>query len=125
MELRAGNDVTLIANGTLAHRALAAADLLAQRGVSAAVLNLPTVRPIDHDAIGAAAARGPILTVEEHTTVGGLGSAVAEVVVTTHPVRMKMLGFPGVFAPTGSPEFLLEHFGMTPGSNLRVGPAVD
>jgi len=60
-----------------------------------------------------AAERGPIVTVEEHTVFGGLGSAVAEVVVDTRPVRMKMLGVPGVFAPTGSAEFLLEHFGLT------------
>jgi transketolase len=78
------------------------------------VLNLSTVRPIDRDAIAEAARRGPIVTVEEHTVHGGLGSAVAEVVVTTHPVRMRLLGVPGVFAPTGSAEFLFEHFGLTP-----------
>jgi transketolase len=71
------------------------------------------VRPIDRDAIVRAAQRGPIVTVEEHTIAGGLGGAVAEVVVETCPVRMKMLGVPGVFAPTGSPDFLLEHFGLT------------
>jgi transketolase len=112
-ELRAGSDVTLIANGVLVHRALDAADLLAQDGISAAVLNMATVRPIDRTAIVRAAERGPIVTVEEHTIFGGLGSAVAEVVVETTPVRMKLLGVPGVFAPTGSAEFLLEHFGLT------------
>ena len=54
------------------------------------------------------------MTVEEHTVYGGLGSAAAEVVVTSRPVRMRMLGVPGVFAPTGSAEFLLAHFGLTP-----------
>jgi transketolase len=53
------------------------------------------------------------VTVEEHTTHGGLGSAVAEVVVEEHPVPMRILGVPGVFAPTGSPEWLLAHFGLT------------
>ncbi len=53
------------------------------------------------------------MTVEEHTVHGGLGSAVAEVVVDAHPVRMRILGVPGVFAPTGSAEFLLDHFGLT------------
>jgi transketolase len=77
-------------------------------------MNLSTIRPIDREAIVEAAKRGPIVTVEEHTVYGGLGSAVAEVVVSTHPVRMRLLGVPGVFAPTGSPEFLLEHFGLTP-----------
>ena len=76
---------------------------------------MATVRPIDRDAIIAAAreTRG-IVTVEEHTTFGGLGGAVAEVVVTTHPVPMRILGFPGVFAPTGSAAWLFEHFGLTP-----------
>lgn len=113
-KLRSGSDLTLIANGTMVHRALDAADMLHHQGVSAAVLNMSTVRPIDRDAIVEAARMGPIVTVEEHTVVGGLGSAVAEVVVSTHPVRVSMLGFPGEFAPTGSPAFLMEHFGLTP-----------
>jgi transketolase len=113
VELRAGRDVTLIGAGILVHRALEAADLLASDGISAAVVNMATVRPIDRAAIVTAARRGPIVTVEEHTVIGGLGSAVAEVVVQTCPVPMRLLGIPGVFAPTGSPEFLLEHFGLT------------
>jgi transketolase len=112
-ELRSGTDVTIIANGVLVHEALAAADSLDREGISAAVVNMASVRPIDREAIVRAAGRGPIVTVEEHTIFGGLGSAVAEVVVDTHPVRMKTLGVPGVFAPTGSAEFLLEHFGLT------------
>jgi len=113
--LREGNDVTLIAAGTMVARALEAAELLAQDRVSARVLNMATVRPIDREAIIAAACetRG-IVTVEEHTTFGGLGGAVAEVVVTTHPVPMRILGFPGVFVPTGSAAWLFEHFGLTP-----------
>jgi transketolase len=112
-QLRPGTDVTVIATGVLVHRALEAAGRLATQGISAAVLNMATIRPLDRDAVIAAARRGPIVTAEEHTVIGGLGSAVAEVVVDTHPVRMKILGVPGVFAPTGSAEFLLEHFGLT------------
>lgn len=112
--LRRGADLTLIANGTMVCRALQAASLLQAKGVSAGVLNMATVRPIDREAIAAAAANGPIVTVEEHTTFGGLGGAVAEVVVTTHPTRMRLLGFPGEFAPTGSAAFLFEHFGLSP-----------
>jgi transketolase len=112
--LRSGDDVTIVAAGVMVARALDAADRLAADGISAAVLNLSTVRPIDREAIAEAARRGPIVTVEEHTVHGGLGSAVAEVVVTAHPVRMRLLGVPGVFAPTGSAEFLFEHFGLTP-----------
>ena len=111
--LRAGRDVTIVGAGVTVARALTAADWLASDGIDAAVMNLSTVRPIDRDAIAQAARRGPIVTVEEHTVHGGLGSAVAEVVVTTHPVKMKLMGVPGVFAPTGSPEFLLDHFGLT------------
>lgn len=112
-ELRAGTDVTLIAAGVTVPRALEAATLLEYDGISAAVLNLSTVRPIDRDRIVEAARRGPIVTVEEHTVVGGLGGAVAEVVVETHPTRMRLLGVPGVFAPTGSAAFLLDYFGLT------------
>ena len=112
-ELRSGTDVTLVAAGVTVCRALDAARLLEVDGISAAVLNVSTVRPIDRDCITAAARRGPIVTVEEHTVVGGLGSAVAEVVVETHPTRMRLLGVPGVFAPTGSPSFLLDHFGLS------------
>jgi transketolase len=114
--LRDGTDVTLIANGTMVCRAIEAASLLQDDGIRAAVVNMSTVRPLDHEAIRQAATAGPILTIEEHTVVGGLGGAVAESVVQSHPVRMRMLGFPGEFAPTGSPAFLFEYFGLTPQS---------
>ena len=114
--LRDGSDVTIVAAGVTVSRALDAAAMLEADGISAGVLNLSTIRPIDRDSIVTAARRGPIVTVEEHTVYGGLGSAVAEVVVTSHPVRMRLLGVPGVFAPTGSTEFLLQHFGLTPES---------
>jgi len=113
--LRDGEHVTLIANGTMVSRAMEAACLLAGQGVSASVLNMSTVQPLDREAIiGAAEETTAIVTVEEHSTRGGLGGAVAEVVVTTRPVPMKMLGVPGVFAPTGSSSWLFQHFGLTP-----------
>ena len=112
--LREGRDITLIANGTLVPRTLDAAALLAEVGVQARVLNMATVKPIDREAIVAAAVEtGGIVTAEEHTVCGGLGSAVAEVVVTTQPVPMRILGVPDTFAPTGSTEWLFEHFGLT------------
>ena len=112
--LREGEDITLIANGTMVSRALDAAVLLSDQGIEARVLNMSTVRPIDREAIVEAASqtRG-IVTVEEHTVYGGLGGAVAEVVSTTKPTLMRILGVPGVFAPTGSAPWLLEHFGLT------------
>ncbi|WP_337270163.1 transketolase family protein [Oryzifoliimicrobium ureilyticus] len=123
--LRPGDDVTLIANGTLTHRIFKAAAILAERGVSARVLNLATVRPIDEEAIIAAAREtGAILTAEEHSIFGGLGSAVAEVVVDNAPVPMKRLGVPGIYAPTGSAEFLLDEFGMTPSAIADAAQAL-
>jgi transketolase len=114
VRLREGGDVTLIANGTMVSRALDAAVLLCDKGISARVLNLSTMRPLDRDAIiEAAMETGRIVTIEEHTIYGGLGGAVAEVVATTKPVPMRILGIPGVFAPTGSAQWLLEHFGLT------------
>ncbi len=113
--LRQGSDVTLIGNGTLTHRLMTAATILAARGVQARVLNMSTVRPLDMGAVVAAATEtGAILTAEEHSTFGGLGSAIAEAVVDHAPVPMTRLGVPGIFAPTGSAEFLLDEFGMAP-----------
>lgn len=112
--LRDGHDVTLMSNGVLVSQALEAADLLAQKGVQARVLNMSTVRPLDKEAVQAAATEtGGIVTAEEHTIFGGLGGAIAEEVVSTHPVPMRILGVPGVFAPTGSASWLLEYFGLT------------
>ena len=113
--LRDGDAVTLIANGTLTHRLMKAAALLATEGIEARVLNMATVRPIDVDAIIAAVRdTGAILTAEEHSVFGGLGSAIAEVVVRECPAPMQILGVPGIFAPTGSAEVLLDEFGMSP-----------
>lgn len=113
--LREGSDLSIITNGVLTHRALLAASILENRDISVRVINMSTVRPIDKQAIAAAAIEtGAIVTCEEHTVFGGLGGAVAEVVVETNPVAMKILGVPGIFAPTGSANFLLDEFGMSP-----------
>ena len=112
--LRPGSDLTLIANGTMVSRALEAASLLAAEGVSARVINLATLAPLDRDAITAAAREtGAIVTVEEHSVHGGLGGAVAETVATTCPVPMRMIGVADRFAPAGPVEYLFEHFGLT------------
>jgi transketolase len=112
--LRQGNNITLMANGVMVCRAMQAAEELQKSGISARVLNMSSVKPIDREAIeDAARSTGGIVTAEEHSIYGGLGSAIAEIVAQTHPVKMRILGVPGVFAPTGSAEFLLEHFGLT------------
>ena len=111
--LRHGNDVTIVAIGTMVARALDAAQQLAQQGVEARVINAASVKPLDEATILAAAreTRG-IVTVEEAVVQGGLGSAVAELVSQQHPTRMRILGVTG-FAPTGSASFLFDHFGLT------------
>ncbi|WP_327699165.1 transketolase family protein [Streptomyces sp. NBC_00459] len=113
LTLRQGDDVTVIAIGTLVSRALDAARTLAGEGISVRVLNTPFVDPLDDDAVLAAASETrAIVTAEEATLSGGLGAAVASLVGQHHPVPLRLLGVTG-FAPTGSTGFLLEHFGLT------------
>jgi transketolase len=109
-QLRAGDDVALLATGIMVTAALDAAELLARSGISARVLNFPTISPLDTKVVIAAAAETRrIVTVEEAVQAGGFGSAVAEVVAQGSPARMRIMGIPG-FAPTGDVAFLLDHF---------------
>jgi transketolase len=117
--LREGSDVAILACGVMVTRALQAADALATSGVSACVVNFGSIAPLDIEAIRAAADLGAIVTVEEHSARGGLGGAVAEVVVGYKPCPMRILGFPG-FAPTGSASFLFEKFGLTADGIFRA-----
>lgn len=111
--LREGNDVTLIGTGTTVSRALEAAELLAAQGHQARVLNMATIKPLDQDAVlKAARETGRIVTAEEATTAGGLGSMIAHLLAVNHPTPMRTLGVTG-FAPTGSASYLLEHFHLT------------
>lgn len=114
VKLREGSDVTIVVNGVLVHSALDAAAELEAAGVSARVLNMSTVKPLDQESIldAARATRG-IVTAEEGLAAGGLGGAVAEVLAVHCPTPMRILGLPDVFAPTGSAEFLLDRFGLT------------
>jgi transketolase len=112
VQVRPGQDVTLVAVGTMVSRALWAAERLADEGVDARVLNMPFVAPLDEAVIlDAAAQTVGIVTVEEAITTGGLGAAVATLVAEQRPCRMRILGVPG-FAPTGDAGFLLDHFGL-------------
>lgn len=107
-----GVDAAIIANGTMVHRAVAAAQTLSAEGIRTRVVNMATISPLDESAILSAAETGAIVTVEEGNIRGGLGGAVAEVVTANTPVPMHIMGFPG-FVPTGSADFLMEHFGLT------------
>lgn len=111
--LRSGDAAAIIANGTMVHRALEAARMLAIEGIEAQVINMSSISPLDEAAIIEAGKTGAVVTVEEHNIKGGLGGAVAEVLSVHQPCAMRILGFPG-FAPTGSAEFLFKHFGLTP-----------
>ncbi|HEX3031707.1 MAG TPA: transketolase family protein [Bacillota bacterium] len=112
--LREGTDVTLMATGIMVSMALEAAEKLAAEGISARVLNFHTIKPIDAEAITAAAKEtGAIITAEEHTILGGLGSGVAEVAVATHPVPIEMVGIKDTFGESGTPDQLLEKYGLT------------
>lgn len=110
--LRKGSDAAIVANGTMVCRALAAAEQLAGDGLSVRVVNMSTVAPLDVEAILSAAETGAVVTVEEHSVRGGLGGALSEVISTSRPCHMRIMGFTG-FQPTGSAHFLCEHAGLT------------
>jgi len=112
--LREGNDVTIIGAGVTAWYCTQAADALAAEGIKARVLNCSSIKPLDCDAVLAAAreTRG-IVTVEEHQRACGLGSAVAECVTESHPCRVVRLGMQDRFGESGPGDKLLEHFGLT------------
>ena len=114
LQLTDGDDITVMAVGTMVSRALTAAEALRAEGIGLRVLNMTFVEPMDIDAVlRAARETHGIVTAEEATTTGGLGAAVASVVAQNHPAPMRILGVPRRFAPTGSASFLLEHFGLT------------
>jgi transketolase len=114
VELRAGTDVTIVATGTAVTRALDAAATLAVEGIQARVLAMPTIKPLDGDALVAAAEQtAGIVTVEEALT-SGLGGAVAEYLAPRRPTPMRLVGVPDTFAPTGSVEWLMDYFGISP-----------
>ncbi|HHV94478.1 MAG TPA: transketolase family protein [Firmicutes bacterium] len=111
--LREGTDVTLMSCGTVLERVLEAAARLVQDGVNPRVVSISTLKPIDKEAILAAAREtGAIVTVEEHNIVGGLGAAVSEVVADQHPCPVKRVGIPDTFADTGPYDELLDRFGL-------------
>jgi transketolase len=113
MRIIDGDDLTIIATGTLVSRAVAAALELKKAGISVRVINMTTVAPLDTvEVLAAAKETKLIITAEEAVTRGGMGGAVAEYLVQNHPVPMKLMGI-DTFAPTGSPTYLLEHFGLT------------
>ena len=108
-----GSDMTMIVSGILLKKAVDAAAILKEQGINVRVLDMATIKPLDNGAvIRAAAETGAIMTIEDHTIFGGLGSAVAEVVVQNCPVPMEIVGIQDRFGESGDPELLYRDHGM-------------
>ena len=124
-QLKDGKDITIIATGFMVAPALKAAEMLKEDGVSARVIDIHTIKPIDSDIIiKAAKETGAIITCEEHNLFGGLGSAVSEVVVKNHPVPMEMVGIEDTFGESGKPIELVEKYGLTPENIYKKSKAL-
>ena len=121
VELHEGDDVTLIATGETVRIALDAALALKQKGIMARVLNMHTIKPLDTEAIiKAAKETAHIITLEEHSIYGGLGSAVAETAAINHPVKVTILGIPDEPAIAGVTKEVFEHYGLSVENILRI-----
>ena len=113
IRFREGSDVTLISTGNMLFETLKAAEILAEKGVSAEVLHMHTVKPIDSDAIAESARKtGAVVTVEEHSILNGLGSAVAETLCEKYPVPLRRVGTKDVFGLSGTMDELMDYFGL-------------
>ena len=114
-QVREGSDVTIIANGLMVPISLDAAAELSENGISARVLDMHTVKPLDTDAVSAAAKEtGAIVVAEEHMPHGGLGAAVATAVTGTHPVPVEFVNVGDRYAESGDPQGLVDKYGLTP-----------
>ncbi len=114
VKIKEGKDVAIFATGSMVHEAIEAVDMLKKKGISASVINIHTIKPIDKAAIIAAAKEtGAIVSCEDHSIVGGLGSAIAEVLATEMPCVMEMVGVADTFGESGSPRDLYEKYGLT------------
>lgn len=113
VELKEGNDVTIIATGLMVAEALEAYEILKAEGINARVINMATIKPLDNEAvIKAAKETGLIITAEEHSVIGGLGSAVCDVVAENYPVKVVKIGVKDVYGKSGPANTLLDEFGL-------------
>jgi transketolase len=111
--LRPGRDITMLACGFMVHKALEAAEELASEGIEAEVIDLHTIKPLDRTGILESASRtGKVVTCEEHSVIGGLGGAVAELLGEEMPLPMRMVGIRDSFGTSGKADELVEHFGL-------------
>lgn len=124
VEVAEGKDVTIVATGIMVAMAIEARDLLAQEGISARVVNIHTIKPIDREIIAKAAREtGAVVTAEEHNVIGGLGSAVAEVLCEECPVPMARVGMQDTYGHSGTVPALLEAYGLTPAKIVEAAKA--
>lgn len=112
--LRQGSDVSIFATGIMTAKALDAAETLAKQGIQAEVINVHTIKPLDEETVIASAKKTrKVVTAEEHSIIGGLGSAVAEVLARQCPTKQAFVGVQDSFGESGSPDDLLEKYGLT------------
>lgn len=114
VEIKEGNDLTIVATGLMVQESLKAAELLAAKGINARVIDMHTIKPIDKDILAKASKEtGFIVTVEEHNITGGLGGAVCEAICDTAPCKVLRIGVEDKFGKSGTPAALLEKYGLT------------
>lgn len=112
--VKEGKDVSIIATGIMVAKALEAAETLKAEGIDAEVINISTIKPLDNELVLASAKKtGKVVTAEEHSIIGGLGSAVCELLAEEHPVKVTRIGVKDCFGQSGTPAALLEHYGLT------------
>ena len=115
-----GTDVTIIATGIMVSRAMTAVEMLKEEGISAELINMASIKPIDVDAIIKSARKtGCVVTAEEHNIIGGLGSAVSEVITSNYPVPVARVGVNDMFGRSGEAFELMEYYGLTPESIVK------
>ena len=121
VQLTDGSDVTIVATGLMTAETKKAAETLKADGINARVIHMPTIKPIDREIIEKAAKETKfIVTCEEHSVIGGLGSVVADVVTETYPTKVVKIGINDVFGESGTPAELLEKYGMTAANVVKV-----
>ena len=123
--LKDGKDITIIATGLMVAEAIEAGKALAEQGIDARVINIHTIKPIDREIIAKAAREtGKIITVEEHSVIGGLGSAVGDVVLEEYPVPVVKIGIKDVFGHSGAAKDLLVEYGLTADNIVKTAKAM-
>ena len=121
VQLTEGNDVTILATGYMVQKSLEAAKQLKEKGINVRIINIHTIKPIDKELIiECAKETGAVVTVEEHSIYGGLGSAVAEVLIKEYPVPMEIIGIQDTFSETGAYELLLNKYGLCPENIINI-----